>query len=176
MYGNVAAILKNEKESLNDADTSSLEKIEILRVLSLANFHRDEAENAENAEAYNKAREHYRAIASIVQRSEYPEDEVLVNLNKDALREVERVEDQEIIAESEEYLLKNFKELFKKQYPGVHGPALQSPRVKFMGRSGEKYVFVMSCIELIQRSSNEFRLYYQYDPATRNWSIYRERK
>ncbi len=176
LYGKVVSILKNEADSLPENDATALEKIEILRVLSLANFHESEATRLERDKEYARAAEHYRAIASIVQRSEYPEDSVLMSLKNDALKEVDRVEDQEIIAAGQEYLLKNFKELFKKHYPGVHGPALQSPRAKFMGRSGNNFVFVMSCIELIQRSSNEFRLYYQYDPATRKWSIYRERK
>lgn len=176
MYGRVVDILKNEADSLPGADATTLLKIEKLRVLALANFHKEEAAKLERVEDYTKAADHYRAIASIVQRSEYPEDPVLVNLKNDALEEADRVEDQEIIAEGKEYLLKNFKELFKKHYPGVHGPALQSPRAKFMGRSGNNYVFAMSCIELIQRSSNEFRLFYQYNPATRKWSIYRERK
>lgn len=176
-YERVVAILKQDKDFLSPEQAASHEKIEKLRVLAMANFHNEEAARLERAGNFKESAEHYKAIASIVERSDYPQDPVLVKLYDESVKEASRVEERVLITAGREYLLNNFKQIFKKHYPGVHGPALQSPRLKYIGRSNENnLVFLMSCIELIQRSSNEYRLYYQHNPVSGEWSIYREKK
>lgn len=176
VYAQAIGVLQNDRAFLPSESLATLEKLEKLKALAMANFHTGEAVQAEESEMYPEAAEQYRTIVALVRRSPYAADPVLAKIAVEAEQERARVAEQGLVAEGTAYLLQNYKEIFKEHYPGLHGPALQSPRVRYMGRPEGKLVFIMSCIELIQRHSNEFRLYYQYDPIKRDWSIYRERK
>jgi ubiquitin-protein ligase len=176
LYQEAVALITAERQYLSSDAVASLEKVETLRILALANALGENAENAEKKNDFNISIEHYKAIVLLISSSPYVADPVLSQRLSESQRQVERVQERAFISAGTEYLLENFKEIFKKHYPGVHGPALQSPRVKFIRRSGGNLVFLMSCIELIKRNSNEFLLYYQYDPVLNSWSIYRERK
>jgi tetratricopeptide (TPR) repeat protein len=175
-YAEAVEIIKDERSHLGAESVDKLEKIEILQILAAANNHKAEAAIAEKAGDFKKAADQYQLIVSTVRQSRYGSDTILMRLVAEAEAEAERVKQQALVAAGTEYLLENYKEIFRRHYPGVHEPALQSPRVKFMGESNGKLVFLLSCIELIQRHSNEFLLPYQYDSKTREWSIHREVK
>lgn len=169
-------IVENEGKFLAAASLDNLEKLITLKTLALASIYREEAVQAEKAKRYAAAVERYVGIVALVRRSGYSTDPVLAKVGSEAEAERLRVNELALVAESTEYLLNNFKEIFVEHYPGLYEPGLQSPRVRYMGRNDGKLVFIISCIELVQRTSNEFRLYYQYDPERRSWGIYREEK
>jgi ubiquitin-protein ligase len=176
LYGEAVAIIIAERQYLSPDAVASLEKIETLKILAMANSYREEAQNAEKNNDFKVAGEQYRTIVNLIRRSQYADDPVLSELLSESLRQVEKAQELTISADGVDYLFEHYKEIFKKHYPGVHGPALQSPRAKFIRRADGNFVFLMSCIELIGRNSNEYLLYYQYNPVSKDWSIYRERK
>ena len=150
--------------------------MEKLQILARVNVQKNVAAEAEKNKKYQQAADQYRNITLLVRQSPYATDPMLAEVAVEAEREGARVAEQAQIIAGSEYLLENYREIFTRHYPGLSGESLQSPKVRFMGHTDGKLIFIMSCIELIQRHSNEFRLYYQYDPATREWSLYREQK
>lgn len=175
-YGVALSILQNESAYLSSDAIATRGKLEKLNILAKVNVHKGEAIAAEKAGQFDKAVDHYRGIASLIRHNPYGEDPMLMQIAVDAERQGGRVAEQSLIVAGTTYLLENYREIFTQHYPGLHGPALQSPQVRFLERNDGKLVFIMSCIELIQRNSNEFRLFYQYDPVGRTWSMYREQK
>lgn len=173
-YGRAVDILRNESAYLSAASLATLEKLEKLKTLSIANVYKQEALQAEKAAKFDQAGEQYKAIAAMIRRSPYSQDPLLLKVAVEAEQEGARLGEQALIASGTSYLLENYKEIFARHYPGLNETALQSPRVRYLGRIDGKMVFIISCIELIQRHSNEFRLQYQYDPKTDDWSLYRE--
>ncbi len=175
-YGLAISILDEESRYLESNTLKSREKLETLQILAQVNVIKDEAILAEKEEELDAAARSYKTIVSLIRRSDYRDDQVLAKIAADAEQEGLRLAEELLVVAGTAYLLENFKEIFLRYYPGLRESALQSPQVRFMGRIDGKIVFAMSCIELIQRHSNEFQLSYQYDPARRSWTIYREKK
>lgn len=173
-YDSAIALLANEKAYLSAESLENREKLVKLKILAQASVEREEAVKAEKTKKYDIAAERYRSIVSLIQTSEYRSDPVLAKVGSDADVERQRLAELALVAEGSAYLTENYKTIFLEHYPGLYEPGLQSPRVRYLGRNDGKLVFVMSCIELVQRNTNEFRLNYQFDPFTRKWSIYRE--
>jgi len=176
LYGQAVDILRSEKDHLSADSVENLEKLEKLKMLAMANIYREEAGQAEKKKNYRAAADRYRGIVTLIERSDYGVDPVMAKVVSDAEKERQRMTEQALVTEGTEYLLENFKEIFMEHYPGLFEPGLQSPRVRYLGRNDGNLLFIMSCIELVQRTSNEFRLYYQFDPDKRDWSIYRDEK
>jgi len=174
LYSLAVTILENEKDHLSAESLETLEKLVKLKILALASVAREEAVRAENIKDYAVAAARYRAIVVLIQRNEFGNDPVLAKVGSDAEAERQRLAELAMVAEGSAYLVENFKKLFMEHYPGLYEPGLQSPKVRYLGRNEGKLVFIMSCIELVQRNTNEFRLSYQFDPVTRSWSLYRE--
>jgi|GEM_PF-5162895 len=174
-YGEVAAIIEKERRVLPDNSLSTLPTIKKLRLLAQVNDLKAEAVAAELEQKYRQAAENFRSIALKISRSGFGTDEVLAALQDEARRENARLRELVQVEEGEEYLTGNFKDIFIRHYPGLERERLQSPKVQFMGRSGASYVFILSCLELIQRKAMEYRLYYQFDPGTSQWSLYTEK-
>ncbi|PIE57750.1 MAG: hypothetical protein CSA33_06795 [Desulfobulbus propionicus] len=72
------------------------------------------------------------------------------------------------------YLKENYAEIFRTNYPTFKGSRLQSPKVTFLHKRGNKHIFSISCTERSQGSSSRLELNYAYDEATQTWSVYDE--
>jgi hypothetical protein len=174
LYTLAITILENEKDHLSPESLETLGKLVKLKILALASVAREEAVRAEKIKDYAVAAARYRAIVVLVQRNEFGNDPVLAKVGSDAEAERQRLAELAMVADGSAYLVENFKKLFMEHYPGLYEPGLQSPKVRYLGRNEGKLVFIMSCIELVKRNTNEFRLSYQFDPVTGSWSLYRE--
>lgn len=174
LYGLAMLIFDNEAGFLSAESLGTREKIDMLRILALASLSRQEAVQAEKQKEYGKAAERYRDIVQRVERSKYANDPVMAKIVTDADAEQQRTAELALVEDGSAYLVENFKTIFMDHYPGLYEPGLQSPRVRYIGRRDGRLVFIISCIELVNRNTNEFRLYYQYNPERRSWSLYRE--
>jgi len=174
LYGLAVTILENEQTSLSNESLDTREKLEKLKTLAQANIFKEEAVDMEKTEKYVVAADKYRDIVLLIQQSGYNSDPVMAKVGSDAEAERQRVADLALVVEGTGYLLDNFKKIFMEHYPGLFEPGLQSPRVRYLGRTDGNLLFIISCIELVKRHTSEFRLNYQFDPGTRKWSIYRE--
>ncbi len=173
-YDAATAILKAEHRYLTDLSAGKLAKVVKLDLLAHANLEISAAQQAEENGDYGAAADHNRSIVSAITASGYGADPSLAPVLAHARQEIDRLDQQALIANKTEYLLTNYKEIFIAHYPGIDSTSLRSPKVRFSGYSRGNLVFLMSCIELIQNRSNEYRLYYQYNPARDKWSIYTE--
>lgn len=174
LYGLAIMILENEKPYLTAESLETREKLVKLKTLALASISRQEAVQAEKDKEFSVAAKRYQDIVSLIRRNEFGSDPILAKVGNDAESERLRVAELAMVAEGNEYLLEHFKKIFMEHYPGLNELGLQSPRVRYLGRDDGKLVFILSCIELVQRSTNEFRLKYEFDPETGKWSLYRD--
>ena len=176
LYGRAVRIFTEERRFLSPGTLDTREKVMKLEALAHASVSREKAVMAERQKDYSGAAANYRDIVRMIARNEFGTDPVLAKVGSDAEVEWRRLEELDQVARGSNYLIENFKEIFMSHYPGLYEPGLQSPRVRYLGRSEGRLVFLMSCIELVNRQTNEFRLSYQFDPTTGGWSIYRDGK
>lgn len=175
-YDLAVSILENEQRYIDPDTRASQGKLEKLEIISQINVLKNEALALEEQEQFDSAARSYKAIVTLIKGSDYGDDKVLAQIAADAHKEGVRLAEELMIAAGNAYLIEHYKDIFTRHYPGLRRSALQSPQVRFFKRDTGKMVFLMSCIELIQMQSNEFRLMYQYDPARRSWNIYQEKR
>lgn len=176
LYSNAVLLFEADKRFLSEESHATRGKLVKLQALAQASVFREGAVMAERKKDYAGAATFYDDILRVISRNEFGTDPVLVKVAGDAKAERERLEELDQVTKGSQYLVENFKEIFMSHYPGLYEPGLQSPRIKYLGRNGGNLVFLMSCIELVKRQTNEFRLSYQYNPTTERWSLYREQK
>ena len=176
LYGQAVRLLEGERRFLSQDALATRDKVIKLEALAQASVSREKAALAERQKDYGAAASHYRDILQVIGQNEFGADPVLARVGSDAEAEYQRLAELDQVARGSQYLIDNFKEIFMAHYPGLYEPGLQSPRVRYLGRSDGRLVFLMSCIELVKRQTNEFRLSYQLDPVTGGWSIYQDGK
>ncbi|WP_136795503.1 ubiquitin-conjugating enzyme E2 [Desulfosediminicola ganghwensis] len=175
-YDEVVTILETDRRVLPENTISTLSKIKKLRLLARVNSLRSEAAAAEQQKKYQQAADRNRSIVVLISRSGFSSDKALSSMQAEARRENARLREQAQVNSGSDYLVENYKDIFTKHYPGLDRDGIRSPKVRYMGRSGGNYVFIMSCIELVKRKATEYRLYYQYDPGNSQWNLYTEKR
>lgn len=175
-YGQAVSIMEKERRVLPENIVATLGNIKKLRLLAQVNSLQAEAVVAEQRGKYQQAADNNRSIALLISRSGFGGDQVLAAMEAEARTENARLREQAQVDRGSNYLVDNFKDIFTRHYPGLERESLQSPKVHYMGRADGNYVFIMSCIELVKRRATEYRLHYQFNPGSAQWSLYLERR
>jgi len=116
--------------------------------------------------------EHYRTIASLIEKSPLQEDTVLRKILGDSRTQIVNLEKEILINSKVEYLKANYEDIFRKNYPSAKSSELLAPQVSFVKREGNIMIFTMSCAERNQGRTFRLELNYQYDLDKGTWSLY----
>ncbi len=115
---------------------------------------------------------HSQDILRMIASSPLQYDEDIKNVSSSVGEQIEARKKELELNRKIEYLKQNFVEIFRANYPTFKGSKLQSPKVTFLRKSGDKHIFSISCIERSQGSSSRLELNYMYDEKTKTWSVY----
>lgn len=175
-YERVLDIITTEEQFISEESAGKRNKIEKLHILASINYYRTASATAEDDKNFSLALQHQKSIINLLGTARYQADPTFSKVLAQAKKDYKRFNEELLTVSASKFLLANYREIFKKHYPGVRDYALQSPQVRFHKYNRGKLVFLLSCIELVSRQSNEYRIYYQKDQATGQWSLYREIK
>lgn len=115
---------------------------------------------------------HYRAIASLIEKSPLKEDPVLRKIREDSRTQIVNLEKEILINSKVEYLKANYEDIFRKNYPSAKSSELLAPQVAFVKREGNIMIFSMSCAERNQGRTFRLELNYQFDLDKGTWGLY----
>ncbi len=70
-----------------------------------------------------------------------------------------------------QYLLKNYKDLFFKNYPAANKGSLAAPVATFEKKLDDRYLFKLQCTQSGLGRPLTLIMYYSYNPNTKAWNL-----
>ncbi|HBI14897.1 MAG TPA: hypothetical protein DDY20_05195 [Desulfobulbaceae bacterium] len=173
-YDNAVALLRENEGILGqDEVTDSIGKIE--KTVLMTKISREQSQIVQEATDSGTLAanlEHFRAIASIIEKSTLKNDAGLQEMYKDAKVRIANLEKEILINGKKEYLKERYETIFRENYPSAKSSELVNPQVTFVKREGNVLIFTMSCAERSQGRIFRLELNYQYDLDKGAWSLY----
>ncbi|MCL7486765.1 MAG: hypothetical protein M8357_01150 [Desulfobulbaceae bacterium] len=171
-YNDAVALLEKNRGILGQEGENNIQKIK--KTILTTHVAREQAGVAANrAEAaLDKTVEHYQTIVDLIENSPFTDDETLAAILDDARTQTTEIKNQLLISQKEKWLLDNYEEIFRDNYPSARSSELRNPKVRFIKRDDDIMFFNLSCRELKQGSFFRLELYYQHDLSKDKWELY----
>jgi ubiquitin-protein ligase/tetratricopeptide (TPR) repeat protein len=178
-YEKALNLLENKRSAFDpiyykDAYAKIQKTIIILKV-SLAMRKADEAENRND---FKTALAHYRKILQLLRNAKVPKDENLDQLEQYIHSKIKELDSQLNKQDLEtaknkhqEWWNKNYKRIFKKEFPSARVSLLSKPRIHFVKVKNGNLLYIIRCSE----KKITLELSYQYSLASGTWSPYYEK-
>lgn len=163
--------ISREKQYLKDAEKHLTKTSHLLLIDQIALYSKLGLE-AEEKNDLEGALESYRLLISIIDSSGSENKATMKSTRMDAVQKAAVLKEKVSIKKQREWLLANYKEIFQVYYPTSLAAALRSPQALFVKYNGKNLVYDLSCLEKSGGSVVRLRIYYQYNPASGEWSVY----
>ncbi len=136
-------------------------------------FYSQRAMDAENNYDFATALEHHNALIDLIGKSSPKIDTTLHQTLIDSIQKAAVLTEKLHIEDQRQWLLENYKEIFQAHYPAILPATLRNPQALFVKYDGENMVFDLSCLEKSSGSIVRLRLFYEYDPNSQQWRVYK---
>jgi ubiquitin-protein ligase len=173
-YDNAVALLREKETVLGREEVAdSIGKIE--KTVLMTRISREQSRivgGAADSGSLAANLEHYRAIASLIEKSPLKNDPALQEIYKDAKARIATLEKDILVNSKVAYLKERYEAIFRENYPSAKSSELLNPQVTFAKREGNVLIFSMSCAERSQGRTFRLQLNYQFDLDKGVWSLY----
>lgn len=169
-----AIILLEENSKLLSQINTKDSRGKLSRIMLHASIIRDKQDVAKHlkSEKYGPALAKLHNIKESIAASSFaaqPEFQIIL---QDISNQIQDAEKQLIINEKTAYLLENFNALFLKHYPAAVHSILTSPKVEYLKKIENKFLFRMQCTEESGGRPIRLQMNYLYSPANGKWEFY----
>lgn len=147
-------------------------KTQYLLLIDQIALYSREATEAEKRKEFGTSLEYHNMIINLIGQADSADNIIFKNTLSDSLQRATYLTEKMNIEERREWLLNNYKEIFQLHNPSVIVSGLRSPQAIFVKYDDEKPVFDLSCLEKGTGSVVRLRIFYQYNPGTKGWSLY----
>ncbi|MBM9603534.1 ubiquitin-conjugating enzyme E2 [Desulfopila inferna] len=169
---NVLNFIEKYRKYLKGADKQSVQTGYMLLIDQIALYSR-EALEAENNNEFVSSLKYHKMLIDLIRKADATDNITLKNTLSDSIQKVTYLTEKINIEQRREWLLKNYREIFQIHYPTIAVSALRTPQAVFIKYDADNLVFDLSCLEKGLGSVVRLRIFYQYNPATQGWSVYR---
>jgi len=172
-YNDAIALMETNTSLLGHTEAKGNIK-KINKTILTTHVAREQAKVAATTAAneLDKTAQHYDAIVTLIEKSPFKDDEVLHTILIDAQTKTIEIKKQLLINSREKWLMDNYDQIFRDNYPSAQQSELLRPKVRFIKREENIMIFNMSCSERKQGRTFRLELNYQYDLDKDAWSIY----
>jgi hypothetical protein len=113
----------------------------------------------------------YKAIAKIIS-SKSNKDKDLIAIKKYVQTKIKEQSLKRAKSSNQEWLKKNFENIFRKAYPSTRSSILSHPKITFIKIMNGRLFYKISCSERKRGSSYRLELNYQYNLSSNQWTPY----
>lgn len=177
-YNRARAILADSSSNIKFADAQvTSQKINriILQTAIVRDRHAAKTQQDDKKDLA-AARSLYKQIVANINKSEFANDDEFLEAKKESLSTVQDLDEKIYLADKEQYLKDNFRNLFVENYPAAVPENLNNPVISFVKETDGKMVFKMQCIETGRGRPLMLIMFYAYDKGRNHWSFFSEQQ
>ena len=172
IYNDAIILMETNSLLLGQEATGNIEKIS--KIILTTNVAKEQAKIGATTAAneLNKTAQHYETIVTLIEESTFKDDEMLHKILEDARIKTTEIKKQLLISKSEKWLMENYDEIFRSNYPSAKQSKLVNPQVRFIKQEKNIIIFNISCSERKQGRTFRLELNYQHDMDKDSWSMF----
>lgn len=172
-YDTAIRVLNENKEILSQVN--SAENREKLSKIKLqASIIRDKQEAARRLKVlnYDSAILKLQTIVNSIQNSPFSSEQEFIIVLEEITETIDNAQNAKFIAENISYLEENYKSIFVEINPATTADSLHDPRISFVKKINESYLFKLQCVEKGRGRPLRLVVNYLYNPTSDSWSFY----
>ncbi len=174
-YEKAILLLEENSKLLNQINTQE-SRLKLSRMMLQAEIIKNKQDIAKNlkSENYDSVIERLEHIKKSITSSQFAQQEEFQTILQENTAQLKEMKQKIRLTQQISYLKDNFERLFLKHYPAASRSALSAPKVEFIRKIGNKFLFRMQCTETTGGRALRLQMDYLYSPANNRWSFYSE--
>lgn len=172
-YDTAIRVLNENKEMLRQVNSAE-NKEKLSKIKLQASIIRDKQEAARRLKIlnYDGAILKLQTIVNSIQTSSFSNEHEFIAALEEISETIKNAKNAKFIAKNISYLEENFKSIFVEINPATAADSLSDPKISFVKKINESYLFKMQCIEKGRGRPLRLVMNYLYNPTSDSWSFY----